>query len=60
MKITQQYFGLGNEKPKEISIEQARSLFKSANSVKRIFRKAFVLSHGVKGRVQVRSVLQVN
>ena len=59
MKITQQYFGLGIEKPLEITIEQARVAFRSANTVKRAFDKSFVVSHGIKGRPQVRSVITI-
>ena len=59
MKITQQYFGLGIEKPLEITIDQARVAFRSANTVKRAFDKSFIVSHGIKGRPQVRSVITI-
>lgn len=60
MKITQEYLGFGLNAPKEIDIEKARKLFRTANKVKRVFNKVFLLSHGVKGRIQVRSVIHIH
>jgi len=59
MKITQQYFGLGIENPIEININQTRINFKSANKIKRISNKSFILYHGIKGRIQIKSIITI-
>lgn len=60
MKIEIQDFTITPEKPREITIEEARKLFRTAFSVKRIFKKAFILKHGEKNRMKLKTVLSIS